>query len=97
MLDKFNNFVDDLPDGNVHLLDLKITEDGIDIFRKNTHTGQYTNFSSFEPFSHKVSWINSLFFRASKICSNASLFNQIMKIKRFISWNAWFSQQRVVL
>ena len=94
VLDKFKSFVDDFPDGNVHFLDLKITEDGIDIFRKNTHTGQYTNFSSFEPFSRKVSWINSLFFRASKICSNASLFNQIMKIKRYISWNGFPTKVR---
>ena len=97
VLDKFNSFdqnlkftFDDFPDGNVHFLDLKITEDGIDIFRKNTHTGQYTNFSSFEPFSRKVFWINSLFFRASRICSNTTLFNnQIMKIKRFMSWNGF--------
>ena len=95
MLDKFNSFdknlkfiFDDFPDGHVHFLDLKITKDGIDIFRKNTHTGQDTNFSSFEPFSRKVSWINSFFCRASKICSNTTLFNnQINKIKRFMSWN----------
>ena len=79
----------------MHFLDLKITEDGIDIFRKNTHTGQYTNFSSFEPFSRKVSWVNSLFFCASKICSNPSLFNnQIMKIKRFMSWNGFPTKVR---
>ena len=49
VLDKFNSFdknlkftFDDLPDGHVHFLDLKITKDGIDIFRKTTHTGQYT-------------------------------------------------------
>ena len=61
VLDKFNRFAknlkftfdDDFPDGHVHFLDLKITKDGIDIFRKNTHTSQYTNFSSFEPFSRK--------------------------------------------
>ena len=102
MLDKFNSFdknlkftFDDFQDGNVHFLDLKITEDGIDIFRKNTHTGQYTNVSSFEPFSRKVSWVNSLFFRASKICSNPSLFNnQIMKIKRFMSWNGFPTKVR---
>ena len=41
VLDKFNSFdknlkltFDNFPDGNVHFLDLKITEDGIDIFRK---------------------------------------------------------------
>ena len=102
VLDKFNSFdknlkftFDDFPDGHVHFLDLKITKDGIDIFRKNTHTGQYTNSPSFEPFSRKISWINSLFFRASKICSNATLFNnQINKIKRFMSWNGFPTKVR---
>ena len=102
VLDKFNSFeknlkftFDDFPDGYVYFLDLKITKDSIDIFRKNTHTGQYTNFSSFEPFSREVSWINSLFFRASKICSNATLFNnQINKIKRFMSWNGFPTKVR---
>ena len=43
---------------------------------------------TFLTFSRKVSWINCLFFCASKICSNATLFNnQINKIKGFMSWN----------
>ena len=34
-MDKFEN-------GKVHFLDLEISESGIDVFRKTTHTGQYT-------------------------------------------------------
>ena len=51
VLKKFNSFdknlnftVDKFEDGKVHFLDLESSESGIDIFRKTTHTGQYTNF-----------------------------------------------------
>ena len=82
--------IDDFSDSNVHFLDLKITDDGIDIFCKTTHTGQYTHFSSFEPFNCKTTWINSLFFCGLKICSNQTLFdNQIRTLKSFMSWNGF--------
>ena len=68
ILKKFNNFdknlnftVDTFEEGIVHFLDLEISQSGIDIFHKPTHTGQYTNFNSFEPWSRKTAWIKSLF------------------------------------
>ena len=68
VLKKFNSFdknlnftVDKFENGKVHFLDLEISESGIDAFRKTTHTGQYTNFHSFEPWSRKTAWIKSLF------------------------------------
>ena len=56
VLNKFNNFdknlkftVDTFDSGKVHFLDLEISQSGINIYRKPTHTGQYTHFDSFEP------------------------------------------------
>ena len=61
MLTKLNKFDKDLtftadtfPDGNIHFLDIKIAADGTDVYRKDTHTGQYTHFTSFEPFHAKL-------------------------------------------
>ena len=74
----------------MHVLDLKISDDGIDVYRKDAHTGQYSQFSSFEPFSRKTAWINSLVFRAIKICSTPELLNkQLNRIKTFMSWNGF--------
>ena len=95
VLAKFNEFhknlkftADIFPDGVIHFLDIKISVDGTDVYRKDTHTGQYTHFSSFEPFSRKTAWIKSLFYRAFKICSTNKLFeNQMSTLKSFMSWN----------
>ena len=82
-MDKFEN-------GKVHFLDLEISESGIDVFRKTTHTGQYTNFHSFEPWSRKTAWIKSLFCRAVQICSNTFfLMRQISIISKLMAWNGF--------
>ena len=54
VLAKFNSFdlnltftVDTFSEGIVHFLDIKVSVDGTDIYRKDTHTGQYSYFSSF--------------------------------------------------
>ena len=45
--------------------------------------------------SRKITGINSLFFRASKICSNSLLFTQqIESLKSFMSWNGFPSTIR---
>ena len=76
ILAKLNSFdgnlkftVDTFPDGLMHFLEIKVSVDSADIYRKETHTGKYTHFSSFEPFSHKTAWVKSLFHRAFMICS----------------------------
>ena len=89
--DKNLNFtVDTFPVGVIHFLDIKISVDGTDVYRKDTHTGQYTHFSSFEPFTRKTTWVKSLFHRARKIYSNKKLFdNQIKTLRSFMSWNGY--------
>ena len=97
VLAKFNSFdpnltftVDTFSEGIVHFLDIKVSVDGTDIYRKDTHTGQYSHFSSFEPFYRKTAWVKSLYRRAFKICSTKSLLNnQIEIIKSFLSWNGY--------
>ena len=98
VLKKFNSFdknlnftVDKFEDGKVHFLDLEISECGTDIFRKTTHTEQYTNFHSFEPWSRKTAWIKSLFCRAARICSNTVfLYRQISTISaKFLAWDGF--------
>ena len=97
VLKKFNSFhknlnftVDKFEDGKVHFLDLEISESGIDVFRKTTHTGQYTNFHSFERWSRKTAWIKSLFCRVVRICSNTFFLNrQISTISKFMAWNGF--------
>ena len=82
--------VDTFPDDIVHFLDIKIDGNKTDVYRKETHTGQYVHFSSFEPWFRKTAWIKCLVERAEKICSNKKLFeNQLSKIKSFMSWNGF--------
>ena len=57
ILNKFNTFdkniqftIDTFPDNVIHFLDILISSDNTDVYYKSTHTGQYTHFSSFEPF-----------------------------------------------
>ena len=61
LLEKFNSFhknlkftVDRFENDFVHFLDIKISCDGTDVYRKSTHTDQCTHFSSFEPFVRKT-------------------------------------------
>ena len=80
---------DSFPD-EVHFLDIKIEKNKTDIYRKDTHTGQYVHSTSFEPWYRKTAWIKCLVKRAERSCSNKQLFdNQISMIKSFMSWNGY--------
>ena len=92
ILDKFNSFhpqiqftCEEIVDNNdVHFFDIKINSLGTTIYRKSTHTGQYSHYSSFTP------WLRALVQRAQKICSTHNLLNnEIQKIKDFASWNGF--------
>ena len=98
VLKAFNSFhpqieftFEEFPDGIVHFLDLQINSlDRITVFRKSTHTGQYTHLSSFTPWSYKTAWIRALVNRAYRICSNQQLLQHERKtIQNFMSWNGF--------
>jgi hypothetical protein len=91
----FNSFgknrkltVDTFEDGIVYFWDSKITADsGIYVFRKPTHTGQYTlHYDSFEPQARKATWIKSLFTVLYRFAAIQCAFRnkQIAQITKFI-------------
>ena len=83
-----DTFKDEIP----HFLDLEISNNSLSIYRKDTHTGQYVNFSSYTPWKYKVSWITSPVSRAKQICSPNLLSKEIHRIKGYISWNGFPKQ-----
>ena len=52
--------VDRFENETPHFLDILINESRTDIFCKSTHTGQYTHFTSFEPWKYKIAWIRKI-------------------------------------
>ena len=96
ILQKFNRFhrnleftVDKFENCVPHFLDLEIHPDGISIYRKDTHTAQFVNYSSYTKLNHKTAWIKSLISRAKRLCSPARLKNEMENIKRFASYNCF--------
>ena len=93
---KFENFDKNLKftyelfeDENPHFLDIEISPIGLNIYRKDTFTGHYTNFSSFVPWSYRISWIRSLIYRSKRICDPALFKEAVNDIKKFASWNGF--------
>ena len=79
--------VDMFKDKVPHFLDLELSPDGTSIFRKDSNTGLYVNFTSFVPWTYHILWIRSLVTRASRICAPNKLSSEISTIKKFASWN----------
>ena len=103
VLQSFNAFdqnlkftVDSFEDGVVHFLDILVHSNGdTDVYSKSTNTGQYTHFDSYTPWGYKISWARALFNRASRICSNTTLFQkQKLRISKILSWNGFPSYIR---
>ena len=68
VLEKFNSFdknlqftVDTFSDGVIHFLDILISTENTDVYHKSTHTGQYINFTSFEPLNAKLPGLSHYF------------------------------------
>ena len=81
-VDRFEN---EMP----HFLDIKMSAQGLIIYRKNTHTGQYVHYDSFTPLNYEMSWIRSLVRRAKRICSVNLLLEEINEVKKLASWNGF--------
>ena len=81
VLSSFNSFgknlrfsVNAFDDGNIHFLDFKILNNGkTDIYIKDTNTGLYVQYQSYEHWNTKFALVRSLYHRAQKICSNQHL------------------------
>ena len=66
--------VDTFDDGNIHFLDIKILNNGeTDVYTKDTNTGLYVQYHSYEHCNTKTAWVHSLCYRAQKVCSNQHL------------------------
>ena len=72
-----------------HVLDINIASDGLGIYRKDTFTGQYTNFDSFVPWRHKISWVRALIDRIHRICTPNKIKTELKLIGQFLSWNGF--------
>ena len=69
-----------------HFLDINIASDGLGIYRKDTFSGQYTNFESFVPWRHKISWVRALIDRVHRICTPNKIKTELKLIRKFLSW-----------
>ena len=81
--------VDRFENERPHYLDLEICANGLTIFRKNTHIGQYVNMDCFTLWKGKTAWIRSLSDRAKKIFSKENVPKELQSIKKFASWNGY--------
>ena len=60
------------------------------VYRKPTHSGVFTNYSSFIPHYFKVSLVKTLVTRAYRLCSNWHLFDtEINRIKELLMNNGY--------
>ena len=96
ILQEFNSFhknleftVDKFEDCVPHFLDLEIHQDGLSIFRKETHTAQFVHYESFTNWNYKVAWIRSLVNRAKRLCASSKLSEELANIRRFASYNGF--------
>ena len=75
-------------------LDVGITKENqkfnTDVFRKETFSGVYTNFSSFIPEVYKSGLISTLLFRSFTLVSNFNKFHlEIVKLKEMLKKNGY--------
>ena len=81
-------------EGSFNFLDVHLSKrpDGSlrrSVYRKSTWTGQYTNFRSFVPLRQKRNLVQTLAFRARRICSADALEDQLLQIARVLKENGY--------
>ena len=90
--DKILRFTYDLFENTTpHFLD-NISPNGIGIYRKDTFSGQYTNFDSFVPWRRKISWFRALVDRIHRICSPNMVKLELKHFKKITSSNGFPSR-----
>ena len=98
VLQQFNSYHTDLQftldtfiDNKIHFLDLHIINNNqIDIYRKESFTGQYSRFDSFEPWSFRIGWIRSIYSRIEKLCSTTkSKTKQLSSLDKLMGYNGF--------
>ena len=81
-LNTFNNVVS-------HFLDIEIHLDGLGIYCKPTNTGQYTHYTSISPWCYKTVWITNIIHRATIICDETKVQDELNRIKKLIAGNGF--------
>jgi hypothetical protein len=81
-------------DGILNFLDVSLSRGPTDeikckVYRKPTHSGRYLHYRSFHHVSHKVSVVDSLAFRAFKICRGTDLEEELALIRSQLSRNGY--------
>ena len=80
-------------DGELPFMDVKVmkVQDKLQrsVYRKPTFTGLYTRWDSFCPMSHKTNLVRSLTNRALKICSQATLNDELTNLRNIFRRNGY--------
>ena len=81
--------VDTYDNGNISFLDIEILNNGeTDAYIKDTNSGLYVQYHSYEHWNKRTAWIRSLYDRVQ--CSSQQLFmTQVNYLKTVISWNGY--------
>ena len=82
-----SGILDKFEEEDVCFLDINVMNNGENkIYVKDTNSGLYMNYSSFEPWYTKTAWIIALYERAFNFCTNVNLFvKQVVPIKKVLA------------
>ena len=81
--------LDTLNDVVPHFLDIEIHPNGLRIYCKPTNTGQCTHYTSVSPWRYKTPWITNIIYRATVVCDETKVQDELNRIKKLIIWNGF--------